>query len=141
LQNLITREDCRLVQVSFAEIEPIADRVAVAFYRRLFELKPTLAPLFKKTMEQQAAVFMETLAVAVVGLDDLDSIAPLVRSLGRGHAGYGIQPADYEMAREALLWAFGDALGSTFTPELCGAWTAAFDTIAAEMIRVSGESH
>lgn len=121
-------------------MQPIADRVAAAFYGRLFELKPSLAPLFKRTIEQQAAVFMETLAVAVVGLDDLDSIAPLVRTLGRGHAGYGIQPGDYAMAREALLWALGDALGPKFTSELCGAWTAAFDTIAAEMIRASGEA-
>lgn len=139
MQSLISRDECRLVQASFAEIEPDAERVAGAFYRRLFELKPTLAPLFKRTIEQQAAVFIETLAVAVVSLDDLDSIASLVRALGRGHASYGVQPADFDTAREALLWALGDALGAAFTPELCGAWTAAYDTIATEMLRAFGE--
>jgi len=41
--NLIQKA---LVQTSFAQVRPIADAAAALFYRRLFELDPTLRPLF-----------------------------------------------------------------------------------------------
>jgi len=74
VQSPLTREECRLVQASFLQIEPIADDVAATFYQRLFELNPLLVPLFKTDMKQQGLKFMEKLAVAVMGLEDLESI-------------------------------------------------------------------
>jgi hemoglobin-like flavoprotein len=140
MQGLVTRDECRLVQASFLQIEPVADSVAATFYRRLFDLNPSLAPLFKTDMKDQGVKFMEKLAVAVTGLDDLDSIAPLVQALGRGHAGYGVRPADYYTAAEALLWALSEVLGPEFNSELRNAWSAAFATLSNEMIRAAGES-
>jgi hemoglobin-like flavoprotein len=91
-------------------------------------------------MKDPGVKFMEKLAVAVTGLDDLDSIAPLVQALGRGHAGYGVRPADYYTAAEALLWALSEVLGPEFNSELRNAWSAAFATLSNEMIRAAGES-
>jgi hypothetical protein len=71
----------------FSRSNPFANSVAASFYRRLFEPNPLLVPLFQSDMQQQGIRFMEKLAVAVVGLEDLDSIGSLIRSLGRGHAG------------------------------------------------------
>lgn len=135
MESLLTREDCRRVQVSFALLAPNAERVAATFYGRLFELDPTLIPLFRSDIEQQGTKFMEKLAVAVMGLHDLEALAPLVRTLGRAHAGYGVRLEHYDTARDALLWTFTDFLGDEFNAELRSAWCAAFDTIAAEMIR------
>jgi len=137
MQNLLTREDCRLVQASFAEIAPIASEVAATFYRRLFELNPSLVSLFKTDMQLQGVRLMEKLAVAVQGLEDLPSIAPLVGALGRRHAGYGVQPDDYDVAGEALLGALGEAFGPAFNSELRNAWSAAFRALSTEMIRAS----
>ncbi|MGD0472107.1 MAG: globin family protein [Candidatus Velthaea sp.] len=137
--TLLTRDECRLVQASFAQIEPVAEHFATKFYERLFTLNPNLVPLFKGDMEKQGVRFMEKLAVAVVGLEDLESIAPLVQRLGRRHAGYGVEPTHYETAREALLWALREGLGSAFNAEVSSAWSAAFTIISAEMIR-SGDS-
>ena len=140
MQSLLTRDECRLVQATFAQIEPTAAGFAVTFYQRLFKLNPTLVPLFKTDLEQQAVRLMEKLAVAVVALEDLASIAPLVQRLGRRHAGYGVRPADYDTAREAFLWALRERLGAAFDAEVSSAWSAAFLTISAEMIRAS-EDH
>jgi nitric oxide dioxygenase len=82
---------------------------------------------------------MEKLAVAVMGLDDLPSIASLVQTLGQRHGGYGVRPVDYETAREALLCSLKQGLGAAFNDELRNAWSAAFATISTEMIRVSNE--
>jgi hemoglobin-like flavoprotein len=140
MQSLITHHECLLVQASFAELEPIADGVAATFYARLFEQSPNVKPLFKTDIELQGVKFMEKLAVAVMGLDDLDSIAPVVQALGRAHAGYGIDPTHYATAREALLWALADHFGPAFNSELRNAWGAAFDTISTAMIRAT-EGH
>jgi hemoglobin-like flavoprotein len=137
MQSLLTRDGCRLVQASFAQVEPISDDVAATFYRRLFQLNPALRPLFTSDMELQRARFIEKLAVAVQGLQDLDSIAPLVQALGRRHAAYGIHPADYDTAGEALLWALEEAFGPAFNSELRSAWSAAFRTLSAEMLRAA----
>jgi hemoglobin-like flavoprotein len=137
MQSLLTRDECRLVQASFVQIESIADDVAALFYRRLFELNPALFPLFKTGIEQQGTRFMEKLAVAVTGLEDLASIASLVQTLGRNHAGYGVQATDYETAREALLWALEEGLGPAFNSELRSAWSAAIETLSTEMIRAA----
>ena len=42
-----------LVQESFATIAPIADDAAALFYRRLFELDPSLERMFKGNMAEQ----------------------------------------------------------------------------------------
>jgi hemoglobin-like flavoprotein len=130
----MTAEECKRVQASFAQIDPIANRVAETFYGRLFELDPSLAALFKIDIALQSVKFMEKLAIAVKGLDDLDSIAPFVRELGRRHGEYGVKTRDYEVVEEALLWAMEEELGPVFQRNLKAAWSAAYWTISSIMI-------
>jgi hemoglobin-like flavoprotein len=135
MQSQFTRDECRLVQASFLQVEPVASTVGAAFYRRLFELNPALVPLFNTDLETQGTKFMEKLAVIVTSLDDLESIASLVQTLGNGHARYGVRRADYDTACEALIWALAEVLGPEFNSELRDAWSAAFATVSTEMIR------
>ena len=50
---MLTPTQISLVQGSFAQVAAIADAAAQMFYRRLFELDPTLSRLFKGDMKQQ----------------------------------------------------------------------------------------
>jgi hemoglobin-like flavoprotein len=134
MQATLDIDECRLVQASFAQLEPFADEVALRFYGRLFELAPDLRPLFKTDMALQGAKFVEKLAIAVKGLDDLDSIAPLVRVLGRRHASYGVRAPDYETVREALLWAIEERLEPAFGEDVKAAWRIAYNVISSMMI-------
>ena len=63
-----------------------------------------LEPLFNVDLKVQGTKFMEKLALAVKGLDDLDSITPFVQSLGRRHAGNGVtaKRLRYDPGRAAL---------------------------------------
>ena len=47
-----------LVQTTFAQVEPIAVVAADLFYTRLFELDPTLKPLFRGDMAEQGKKLM-----------------------------------------------------------------------------------
>jgi hemoglobin-like flavoprotein len=130
----LTPDECTLVQASFAQIDPMADRAGAMFYGRLFELDPTLAPLFKVDIAVQGMRFMEKLAIAVKGLEDLDEIAPFVQVLGRRHADYGVKPKDYDTVCEALLWVLEQHLRSAFDANVRAAWKAAYYTLSSMMI-------
>jgi hemoglobin-like flavoprotein len=125
-----------LVQQSFMLVAPIADTAAELFYNRLFELDPTLRPLFSDDLTVQRRKLMQTLTFAVRGLGTLDSLVPVVQALGRRHAGYGVQPEHFDTVGVALLWTLEAGLGAAFTDEVRTAWIAAY-TLLAETMKLS----
>jgi hemoglobin-like flavoprotein len=126
-------EQVQLVRTSFAAVTPIAEQTGVMFYDRLFTIDPSLRPLFKNDIAEQSRALMKMIAVAVGGLDKLDTIVPAVRALGVRHAGYGVTEAHYDTVAAALLWALGQGLGDDFTSEVEDAWVAAYTLLATTM--------
>jgi hemoglobin-like flavoprotein len=59
---------------------PIAESVAKLFYGKLFELDPSLKPLFRGDLTEQGWKLMHMIGTAVNGLDRLDEIVPAVRA-------------------------------------------------------------
>ena len=129
----MTPEQIRLVQSSFKKIIPISDTAADLFYLRLFELDPSLRPLFKGDIQEQGRKLMHMIHTAVLGLDKPETIIPTVRNLGKRHANYGVQSKHYATVGAALLWALEQGLGKDFTPETKAAWTDTYQLIAGVM--------
>ena len=100
----LTQTQIDLVKGSFEHVEPIADTAAGLFYGRLFELDPTLRPMFKRDITEQGRMLMQMLSIAVHALDHLDTVVPAVKALGQRHATYGVQTAHYDSVGAALLW-------------------------------------
>jgi len=135
----MTPTEKQLVQASFARLAPSADAVAEMFYRELFALDPGLRKLFKSDLAQQGRKLMSMLGTAIVNLDRLESVAPAVRDLGRRHAGYGVEPSDYETVACALVATLEQGLGSDFTPALREAWTSCYRVLSGEMMAGASE--
>jgi hemoglobin-like flavoprotein len=129
----MTPEQKSLVRESFAKVAPIAPAVAAMFYDRLFELDPSLRPLFRIDMKEQGRKLIAMIVTAVGNLDRLDEIVPAVRDLGKRHAGYGVLDAHYDTIASALLWTFEQRLGSGFTPATKEAWIACYGVLAGVM--------
>lgn len=129
----MTPENQTLVRESFAKVAPIAPQAAALFYGRLFELDPSLRPLFKGDMTDQGRKLMTMIGTAVANLNRLETIVPAVQDLGRRHAGYGVQQAHYDTVAAALLWTLGQGLGEGFTPAVEAAWTEAYGVLAGVM--------
>jgi hemoglobin-like flavoprotein len=127
---LISEQQITLVQSSFKDIAPIADVAAELFYARLFELDPTLRPMFRGDMKEQGRKLMQMLSVAVNGLNSLDKIVPAIQDLGKRHVGYGVREKDYQTVGAALLWTLEQGLGNNFTPDVKEAWTAVYTLVA-----------
>jgi hemoglobin-like flavoprotein len=131
--GILSEREVRLVQDSFDKVEPIADDAAKLFYRRLFELDPSLAKMFKGDMFEQGRKLMAMIKTAVKGLDNLEKLIPAVEALGRRHVDYGVKDAHYDTVAQALLWTLGQGLGEAFTDELEQAWTAVYGVLAGTM--------
>jgi hemoglobin-like flavoprotein len=122
-----------LVQNSFTSIATIADDAAILFYQKLFELDPSLKPMFRGDMAEQRKKLMQMLTAAVKGLDRLEQLVPVVQDLGRRHGAYGVRESHYETVGAALLWTLEAGLGKNFTPEVKEAWTAVYGLLATTM--------
>ena len=130
----MTPEQIEFVKETWEKVRPISEQAAELFYGRLFELDPSLKPLFKGDMKDQGKKLMSTIGLAVASLDRLDEILPVVQDLGRKHANqYKVPDSSYDTVGEALLWTLGKGLGEAFTEDVKQAWTITYTTLADAM--------
>lgn len=130
----MTPSEITLVKDSFRKVQPIADQAAAIFYARLFELDPSLRPLFRGDLEEQGRKLMTMIGMAVTSLDRLDTLVPTVRQLGARHGAYGVRNEHYATVGTALLWTLEKGLGPAFTPDVRAAWTTTYTLLANTMI-------
>ncbi|OUR89717.1 hemin receptor [Gammaproteobacteria bacterium 42_54_T18] len=129
----VTQRQITLVQTSFAKVEPIAEQAADIFYTKLFEYDPKLKPLFKSDIKAQGRKLMATLKVATAGLNDLNTLVPVLHQLAERHVNYGVKAADFTPVGNALLYALHQGLGDKFTDEVRQAWVEVFRLVATTM--------
>jgi nitric oxide dioxygenase len=129
-----------LVRSTFDRLRPMPKGLGLVFYGRLFELDPTLSPLFSENLENQAAMFATAMNVAVLGLVEDGFVPPSIHALGARHAGYGVTEPSYDTFREAFLWTLEQHLGALFTPEVRDAWREAYEALAAAMRQSAAEA-
>ena len=126
----------RLIQGSWESIARDHDRIAAAFYERLFEIDvPARAMFAKVDMDAQRAKFVVMLGEIVRHLDLPENLIPALRAVGQRHREYGVRPIDYDRVREALFGALAGELGDGFTDELREAWEEAYALISSVMQR------
>jgi hemoglobin-like flavoprotein len=135
ITSLTDRDRHWLVQRSRDRILLDPHRFGRLFYEALFRERPEIAPLFANVdMVRMREMLLHMHDQAVQRIDDLPSLAGVLRDLGARHVGYGVQTEYYPVARRALLEAlvgfFGDEVGT----ELQGAWADMFDVVISLML-------
>lgn len=129
----VTVIEKQLIQASFAKVAPISDKAADIFYNKLFEYDPSLRRLFKADLSDQGRKLMATLGVAVKGLDDLDSLVPVLQDLAIRHVKYGVTVDDYTPVGNALIYTLKAGLGDEFDERTKNAWVKIYRVIATVM--------
>lgn len=129
----MTPETVKLVQDSFAKVEPIAATAADIFYDRLFEIAPSVRSMFPAEMTDQKAKLMQTLGVAVNNLHQVDTVVPTIQDLAKKHVGYGVKDEHYDTVGEALIYTLEKGLGDDFTPQVKDAWIETYTLVATVM--------
>jgi hemoglobin-like flavoprotein len=123
-----------LVQASWAKVVPMKEVAGKLFYDNLFEADPSLRPLFKGDMEQQAAKLVIMINAAVNKLTELGTLVPVLQQLGHRHETYGVLPAHYATVGAALLKTLGQGLGGEFTDDVEQAWTDVYGVMVGVML-------
>ena len=136
----MTPESISLVKKSWTRIS--LDYVATAelFYGKLFDLDPSLKPLFKTNdMRAQGQKLMTTLNTVVIALDKLDAIIPAIKKMGERHVDYGVKDEHYDTVGEALVWALDASIKDDFTEATKAAWIDAYTLVADTMKAAAAE--
>ena len=132
----MTPDRRQLVIESWKILTPNADQFGAIFYRRLFEIDPTLKPMFKGViLGDQILKFTSMLDLIVQWLDVPERLVPVLKQLGVRHSTYGVQEDQYGKVGTALIGSLEEALGDKFTPEVRSAWTEAYLLISSLMRR------
>jgi nitric oxide dioxygenase len=141
----MTPAQLRLLQRSFAKIEPIADQFGTIFYERLFTIAPEIKPLFRSDLKAQQAKFMKVIAEVVqLHLRSIISLPVTTQAAnsavlpgafwsGKLHAAYGVRMEDYAIMKSALTWALEKTLGDECNEDIKAAWGTAYDIVVGAM--------
>lgn len=130
----MTPAQVALVEDSFRHVAPIAGPAASIFYQRLFDLDPSLRPLFAHAdMGEQGRKLMAAIGFVVANLRRPEALLPAVSELGRRHGGYGVRAGHYATVGQALLETLEEGLGDAFTPDIRDAWATAYGVLATVM--------
>lgn len=130
----MTSRQKQIIRQSFPAIREVAGPLSQLFYGRLFELQPGLRPMFRNDLAGQGLKLMEMLSTVVEHVDRLETLDPVLRELGKRHAGYGVLPQHYATVEQALLWSFGHAMEHEFDHELKCAWREVIAAVSAAML-------
>ena len=126
-----TWQQIKHVQVTFAIIAAKVDVVPELFYRRLFELDPSLRHLFEHDMAKHRRMLMQMLTFAIYSLRDTEAITPILQQFGDCQAASGILKCHYVTFRNALIWTLEQSLGNTFTLEVKEAWQSVLESLVS----------
>jgi len=141
----MTPAQLRVLQRSFAKVEPVADDFGRLFYDRLFTIAPEIRPLFRTDLKAQQDKFMKVIkevvhlhlrsmvALPVTAQASNSAVLPGAFWSGKLHAAYGVRMEDYETMKTALLWALEKTLGDECTDDVKDAWSAAYDVVVGAM--------
>ena len=133
----LSREQKRQIRETFAVIEPASDLVARLFYLKSVDLDPSLGNLFKAPTRVQRRKFMAAMKVAVLSLDRLQSLQPILKLLGTRQREEGVTQYHYDTFQSAWVWTLEQALQARFPREAKDAWSS----LLREMTRATASAY
>lgn len=126
------------IQASFDRLQASGTDYTSEFYKRVFEIAPQAASLFKDDMAEQRKALHATLAMVVNGLDKFSQLESAIFNLGQRHIQYGVVPDHFPIVARALLETL-EACVPNITAAEQEAWATGLTAIADVMIRAWDE--
>jgi NAD(P)H-flavin reductase/hemoglobin-like flavoprotein len=124
----------QLLKESWSVVEDRQDNVAGYFYARMFLSYPALRDMFPLQMDVQRTRLLGAIVGAIHDFDDPERVDEYLRSLGRDHRKFHVEPEHYAMVKFALLEALREYSGDRWTLQFEQAWNDVYDLISAKMI-------
>jgi NAD(P)H-flavin reductase/hemoglobin-like flavoprotein len=129
--------DALLVKEAFARVELHAAQAMEYFYAHLFVQHPELRAMFPLTMSEHRERVFGALARLVWSMDTPAALSAYAGQLGRDHRKFGVKETHYSAFFNALLLTVQHFSGAAWTAQTQAAFGAAFDHMAAVMLRAA----
>jgi hemoglobin-like flavoprotein len=124
------------VKTSWSYVLQNAEEAGSLFYRKLFQLDPSLRLLFKHDIDAQATKLMDMVTYIIAKLQHLNDVEPIISALATRHVRYGTKPEHYKTVGQALLSTLETILRNRWNDEVREAWTDVYSLVARTMIKV-----
>ena len=131
-----------VIQATLPAVAAHIQEIAQCFYRHLFTTHPELLDgTFNRgnqadgTQQQALAGSVAAFATALVKTPD-HLPENLLSRIAHKHASLGIQPEQYQIVHDSLMWAVADVLGDAVTPDIAAAWDEVYWLMAYTLIHV-----
>jgi nitric oxide dioxygenase len=126
----------KIVQETIPALREHGEAITRVFYRELFGAHPELLNFFNPVNQQnggQARSLAASILTYAAHIDKLDQLSGMVDQIAQKHASLEIRPEHYPIVGKHLLGAISIVLGAAATPEIIGAWAAAYQQLANVM--------
>lgn len=130
-----------LLQSSIDALLKDEDRFASRFYERVFERAPEVQELFSTNMQAQGRMLTHMLRGIVYALSRPEYLRMGLKSLGKQHQDYKVEPEHYPVVKEALMETIEEALGEDYSREIGWAWKGALDHVIEMMTAGYEKNH
>ena len=142
--NQLTNQQIEMISESWRVVDEIgSEAVGVLLFKNIFTIAPGALELFSfkdeydlyesQKLKSHGRIVVETVGRAVGGLYDLESLIPVLRTLGSQHIMRGVLPEHYPVVRDALVQTLSGALGDKWNDEVELAWATAYKIISDTM--------
>jgi nitric oxide dioxygenase len=133
----MTPKQIEMIENSWDYIILNVEEAGELFYKKLFEIRPELRPLFKGDLKSQSRKLTAMITFLVHKLNNISEVKVDIVALGQRHVKYEVKPEYYQTVAVALLWTLEQGLGSQWTDEMKEAWTELYTTLSGMMIEAS----
>src|SRR5258708_2313203 len=131
-----------VIEATLPVVDQHIQEIADSFYRHLFDTHPELLDgVFNRGNQaegtQKVALAGAVAAFATALVKTPDQLPEnLLARVGHKHASLGIEPDQYQVVHDALMWAIGDVLGEAVTPQIAAAWEEVYWLMAYTLIHI-----
>ncbi len=122
------------VKMSWSYVMKDADEAGTLFYRKLFQLDPSLRPMFKHDIDAQSTKLTDMVTYIISRLQHVDDVERVITALATRHLHYGVKPEHYQTVGQALFWTLETMLGERWDDHTRAAWTEVYALVATTMI-------
>ena len=131
-----------VIEATLPVMDQHIQEIADSFYRHLFDTHAEMLDgVFncgnqaEGTQEVALAGSVTAFATALVNTPD-QLPEHLLARVGHKHASLGVEPEQYQIVHDALMWAIGDVLGDAVTPQIAAAWEEVYWLMAYTLIHI-----
>ena len=129
----LTPEQVDIIKATVPVVKEHGNTITSLFYKTLLTENPELNNVFNTVHQltgHQATALAGSLYAYAANIDNIGALTPLVERVCMKHASLYIRREQYDVVGRYLLAAMGDVLGPALTPEIHGAWSAAYNQLA-----------